>query len=228
MLRQACIDVAALTGPAAALDIAVNLSPRQLTAPALIGQVRGALAGSGLSADRLLLEVTESAIVQDEDAAAIALEQLSQLGVRLAIDDFGTGYSSLLYLRRYPISTLKLDRAVGATSIGEGVETAGQYAALRAMDCQLAQGFLWSAAVPLGELAAALMRCPAVPGRPCTRSPQPSTARRPSTPTGCGGRRPPSPACCQLPDRPLDGTCADDGTRPDGGRTLRSSLRTLR
>ena len=120
--------------------------------------------------------------MEDAEAAARALDALSRLGVRIAIDDFGTGYSSLLYLRLCPITALKLDRAfvsgigvstddeaicnsvvglahaVGATSIAEGVETMEQYAALRGLGCLQAQGFLWSPAVPLTELADVLTR----------------------------------------------------------------------
>jgi predicted signal transduction protein with EAL and GGDEF domain len=142
-----------------------------------------------------MLEVTESAFMDDAEAAAIALNGLSSLGVRIAIDDFGTGYSSLLYLRRYPITALKLDRAfvsgigvslndeaicssvvdlahaVGATSIGEGVETVEQYSALRSLGCQQAQGFLWSPAVPVEQLAAVLLACKAVTVSPARTEP---------------------------------------------------------
>ncbi len=180
VLQRACRDAASWSGPLAGLDVAVNLSVRQLTQPDVLRHVRDALATSGLAPERLLLEVTESAVMEDAEAAGLALEGLASLGVRIAIDDFGTGYSSLLYLRRYPISVLKLDRAfvsgigvsadddaicssvvslahaVSATSIAEGVETLEQYAALRALGCQLAQGFLWSPAVPLDQLAAAV------------------------------------------------------------------------
>jgi hypothetical protein len=131
--------------------------------------------------------------MDDAEAAAIALDALSHLGVRIAIDDFGTGYSSLLYLRLYPISALKLDRAfvsgigvspddeaicgsvvslahaVGATSIAEGVETMEQYAVLRALGCQQAQGYLWSPAVPLDELPAVLLTSGEVSRPPAAR-----------------------------------------------------------
>jgi len=192
-LEQACCDAMALTGTAEGLDVAVNLSVRQLTQPDVLTHVRDALVHSGIDPQRLLLEVTESAVMEDQEAAAVALDALSHLGVRIAIDDFGTGYSSLLYLRRYPISALKLDRAfvsgigaspddeaicssvvslahaVGATSIAEGVETPEQYAALRAFGCQQAQGFLWSAAVPIGDLPYVLLGCRDVPIPPPTR-----------------------------------------------------------
>ena len=193
VLRQACRDAAAFRGPDAALDMAVNLSVRQLTQPDLLAHVVEALSSSGLAPERLLLEVTESAVMEDEQAAAMALRALADIGVRMAIDDFGTGYSSLLYLRRYPISALKIDRAfvagigtssddeaicssvvslahaVGATSIAEGVETERQYAALRAFGCQQAQGFLWSPGVSvetLPEVLAGVRQVPvAAPGR---------------------------------------------------------------
>lgn len=182
-LDQACTDAAAMTGEAAKLHVAVNLSARQLSDHDVVDHVRDALSASKLEPHRLVLEVTESAIMQDEDVAALVLEEIHDLGVVLAIDDFGTGFSSLLYLRRYPIGAIKIDRAfvaalpdssddhaictsvvslakaVRAISIAEGVETAEQCAALRAMGCQLAQGFLWSRPVPLAELAAALAAC---------------------------------------------------------------------
>jgi diguanylate cyclase (GGDEF)-like protein len=182
-LEQACHDAAAFSGAASGLDVAVNLSVRQLTQPDLVTSVQEALNHSGLAPHRLVLEVTESAVMEDTEAAAVALDALAALGVRIAVDDFGTGYSSLLYLRRYPITILKLDRAfvsgidrsrddeaicrsvvslahaVEATSIAEGVETIEQYGALRGFGCQQAQGFLWSPAVPLAELEDALLAC---------------------------------------------------------------------
>jgi diguanylate cyclase (GGDEF)-like protein len=197
---QACRDAAAFSGAAQGLDVAVNLSVRQLTQPDVVEHVRDALQRSGLDPKRLMLEVTESVFMEDADAAAAALNGLAQLGVRIAIDDFGTGYSSLLYLRRYPISALKLDRvfvsgiglslndeaicrsvvnlahAVGATSIGEGVETVEQFAALRALGCQQAQGFLWSPAVSANDLADVLAGCAQLglptPGRSRRRKPE--------------------------------------------------------
>jgi diguanylate cyclase (GGDEF)-like protein len=186
-LRQACGDTAALTGIGRDLDVAVNLSVRQLTQSDVVKHVRDALALSGLAPRRLILEVTESAVMEDEAGAAAAIKALSGLGVRIAIDDFGTGYSSMLHLRRYAIDVLKLDRefvsgigvsqadeaicssvvslagAVGATSIAEGVETEQQYATLKMLGCQQAQGFLWSPAVPIDALERALVTCSEVP-----------------------------------------------------------------
>ena len=186
-LQQACCDAAAFRGAAQGLDVAVNLSVRQLAQPDVLAHVQEALWVSGLDPRRLLLEVTESAVMEDAEMAAVTLDALVALGVRIAIDDFGTGYSSLLYLRRYPISALKLDRAfvsglgssqddeaicssvvslaraVGATSIGEGVETQEQYAALTAYGCEQAQGWLWSPAVPADQLEEALVTARSVP-----------------------------------------------------------------
>ena len=187
VLEQACRDAAAFTGAAEGLDVAVNLSVRQLSQPDVLEHVQGALERSGLAPSRLMLEVTESIFMHDVEAAADTLNALAALGVRIAIDDFGTGYSSLLYLRRYPIRTLKLDRAfvsglgqslndeaicdsvirlahaIGAGSIGEGIETVEQLAALRSLGCDQGQGFLWSPGVPAHELADVLARCVSTP-----------------------------------------------------------------
>ncbi len=183
VLDQACRDAAAFTGAASGLDVAVNVSVRQLTQPDIVEHVLSALTRSGLPPNRLLLEVTESVFLHDAETAAATLNALSQLGVRIAIDDFGTGYSSLLYLRRYPIRALKLDRAfvsgiglslndeaichsvvglahaIGATSIAEGIETEEQFLALRALGCRQGQGFLWSPGVPVEELDGVFLRC---------------------------------------------------------------------
>ncbi|HEU0101987.1 MAG TPA: GGDEF domain-containing response regulator [Mycobacteriales bacterium] len=196
-LEQACRDAVAFDGPALGLHVAVNLSARQLTTPDLLAHVDAALAATGLPADRLVLEVTESALMTDEESATQTLTALSARGVGISLDDFGTGYSSLLYLRRFPITAVKLDRtfvagmvdsaddeaicasvvslahAVGATSVAEGVETAEQYATLRGLGCRQAQGFLWSPAVPVEQLADVLRACEAVPvpsGRRSTRA----------------------------------------------------------
>ncbi|MGH9281372.1 MAG: putative bifunctional diguanylate cyclase/phosphodiesterase [Acidimicrobiales bacterium] len=155
-------------------SIAVNVSARQLREPDLVTVMDGVLARSGLPPSALLLEITESVLLQDDDATMASLHQLRGLGVRLAIDDFGTGYSSLSYLRRLPIDVLKIDKtfvddvvdstqaeavvrtivslseALHLETIAEGVEDTAQLQALRCLGSTRAPG------VPL---------LPAPPGR---------------------------------------------------------------
>jgi diguanylate cyclase (GGDEF)-like protein/PAS domain S-box-containing protein len=174
VLRLALQQAARWSRAGMPLELSVNLSARQLTDPSLVERVATALAASGVDAAGLCLEITESALI-DVDAAVEVMTELRRLGVRLAIDDFGTGYSSLTYLSRLPVDVLKIDRAfiaplpsqgepfvaaitslaraVGVTSVAEGVESAAQADALRRLGCHAAQGFLWSqpvkaAAVP--------------------------------------------------------------------------------
>jgi diguanylate cyclase (GGDEF)-like protein/PAS domain S-box-containing protein len=160
--------------------VSVNLSARQFSRPDLVSDVRDALTRSRLDPAGLCLELTESALMEDADAAVAVLQELRAIGVRLSIDDFGTGYSSLLYLRRYPVDFIKVDRtfvagldddahdeaivsgviglghAFGLEVVAEGVETANQAAILRRMGCDIGQGYLWSPAVPPDELVAVL------------------------------------------------------------------------
>jgi predicted signal transduction protein with EAL and GGDEF domain len=151
--------------------------------PDTITTIAAALLKAGLDPRRLLVEVTESAVVEDAEAAQQALAHLSALGVRIAIDDFGTGYSSLLYLKRYPIQALKVDRnfvsgmgvsddddaivasvvslarAVGAVCIAEGVETEAQHRALLTLGCHYAQGYLFGRPAPAAEVPALVKEC---------------------------------------------------------------------
>jgi diguanylate cyclase (GGDEF)-like protein/PAS domain S-box-containing protein len=147
------------------LGMSVNLSARQFSDPDLVQDVADILRMTGLRADDLCLEITESLAVEDVVRTIATLEQLKGLGVRLAIDDFGTGYSSLTYLKRFPVDVVKIDRsfvsgvdtepvdsaivtavlglaaAVGMTTVAEGVETEGQLARLRELECPLVQGY---------------------------------------------------------------------------------------
>ena len=158
------------------LQMSVNLSGKQFMKSDLIGQVREALAATGLDPRTLKLEITESIMMENIETAAETLSQLRALGLQLSIDDFGTGYSSLSYLHRFPISTLKIDRsfvgrmdATGENAeivrtiimlarnldmdvVAEGVETAEQLKQLKALGCEYAQGFLFSR--PLDACAA--------------------------------------------------------------------------
>jgi EAL domain-containing protein (putative c-di-GMP-specific phosphodiesterase class I) len=178
MLEEACRQAALWPANGKAPAVSVNLSARQLGRPDLVDAVHAALSKSELDADRLWLEITESTLMEDADAAVDALERLRALGVHLSVDDFGTGYSSLAYLRRFPVDFLKVDRSFVAglgrddedsaiveavvsmahslrlSVVAEGVETSEQLARLRDLGCELAQGFYFAAAVPSAALDA--------------------------------------------------------------------------
>jgi diguanylate cyclase (GGDEF)-like protein/PAS domain S-box-containing protein len=171
----------------------VNLSGKQLSAGGLSDIVKAALEDSGLPPEHLGLEVTETAIAEGAagDRAKEGLEELHALGVRIAIDDFGTGFSALGRLRHFPIDMLKVDRSfvrgieddpkdaaitanlvslahtMGILAIAEGIETAGQLAAIRSIGCDLAQGYLFGRPVEAGLLTELLIESrgsPAVAG----------------------------------------------------------------
>ena len=154
------------------LIVAVNVSGKHVNDPTLAGDVQALLVRHALPPSALCLEITETALMADLVGATETLMELHRLGVRLALDDFGTGYSSLVYLRRFPVQLLKLDRvfiagvdanpqdaaiiravialahSLGMLAVAEGVETQCQADQLWAMGCDHAQGFHWSAAVP--------------------------------------------------------------------------------
>ncbi|MGA8051347.1 MAG: PAS domain S-box protein [Burkholderiales bacterium] len=162
------------------VPVAVNLSAKQFQRADLDVTVRGTLAASGVPADLLELEVTESCLVEKPGEAVRLLESLRAAGVKISVDDFGTGYSSLSYLTRLPLSALKIDRSfvrdaqtsseaasivravidmahnLGFTVVAEGVETAQQVAFLRSHGCDLGQGFLFARPMPAEELAGRL------------------------------------------------------------------------
>ncbi|UOX86852.1 EAL domain-containing protein [Amycolatopsis sp. FBCC-B4732] len=176
MLRATTRELATRRGRGLDLTLKVNLSARQLDDPHLVPAVQDALASTGLPAAALCLEVTESALMRDQQAAAEVLASLRSLGVLLAIDDFGTGYSSLAQLRRLTLDTLKIDRsfitgiaesrdaaaivtsiiamahAVDLTVIAEGVESAEQVDLLRSLGCDQAQGYHLGRPVAAAEL----------------------------------------------------------------------------
>jgi diguanylate cyclase (GGDEF)-like protein len=158
------------------LIISVNLSSKHFTEPDLVEQVKHTLQETGLDPRCLKLELTESAVMENAEAATEALQRLRQLGVQLSIDDFGTGYSSLSYLHKFPIDTLKIDRSfisrmgengenteivrtiltladnLGLDVIAEGVETVDQLEKLRQYGCRYAQGFLFAKPMPANEI----------------------------------------------------------------------------
>jgi len=173
VLRRACRDASAWHD----IDVSVNASARQLTDPSLAATVAAALADAGLPARRLVLELTETALMTDDAAAAQTLADLQALGVRLSLDDFGTGYSSLSYLHELPAKTLKLDRsfiariaddhraralvsavvqladALGLSVVAEGVETAEQSRELSRLGAAYAQGYLFCRPLKADALA---------------------------------------------------------------------------
>ena len=162
--------------PAADLTISVNVSGRQLARRAgLLRAVSLALDESGVEPTSLVLEVTESALMDDAEAALRVLTELKTLGVQIAIDDFGTGYSSLVYLKRFPVDLIKIDRsfvaglgrdredaaivrsvidlahALGIATVAEGIETPRHLAMLQDLGCAYGQGYLWSPPVPADQ-----------------------------------------------------------------------------
>ena len=189
VLRRACRDtrsgLAAGSLPADA-RVAVNLSARSLGDPELVRIVHDILVAEDLPPEALVLEITETALMQDIDTARGSLEGLRAMGAGVALDDFGTGYSSLSFLRELPVTQVKIDRSfianiagngedllitesiidlahgLGLETVAEGVETEGQLALLRRLGCTSAQGHLWSRAVPLDRLVAPERRTPHV------------------------------------------------------------------
>ncbi|NNL99942.1 MAG: bifunctional diguanylate cyclase/phosphodiesterase, partial [Gammaproteobacteria bacterium] len=178
-LQRACQDLMEWRLEGSAPEyVAVNLSSRQLDRPDLISTVNDALRTTGLAATALELEITESAVMKREELVINTLQGLKDIGVRLAIDDFGTGYSSFLYLKRFPLDVLKIDRsfisdlssdpestelikgmlalahALQLSVVAEGVETVEQLAFLTTQSCDLAQGYLISKPIPIDELKA--------------------------------------------------------------------------
>lgn len=174
LLRTAAAQLAAWTlqrgHGARRLHVSVNVSVRQLRDRAIVDIVRGVLADTGLGADQLWLEITESGVMEDLETALVTLIELRDLGITLCIDDFGTGYSSLSYLNRLPVGIVKIDRsfvrhvgengpnepivravlamtrAMNLRVVAEGVETEVQRDWLRDQGCDLAQGWLYGKA----------------------------------------------------------------------------------
>jgi diguanylate cyclase (GGDEF)-like protein/PAS domain S-box-containing protein len=178
VLQQACAHAAVWNRGDRNLYVSVNVSARQLREPAFADEIAAALASSGLDPKQLMLELTESVLI-DEVAGQNLIDNIAPLGVGIAIDDFGTGYSSLAYLQRFPVNVVKIDRSfvsrlnedgmrqvvksmaaisavMGYTSIAEGVETLEEAADLVGLDYGFAQGFLYSHPVGAAEINALL------------------------------------------------------------------------
>ncbi len=175
VLDQACAQGAAWHRSGREVEIAVNVSARQLDADELVDDVRDALQESGMRPSALTIEVTETAIMRNAEDTAHRLAAIKELGVKVAIDDFGTGYSSLAHLQRFPVDLLKIDRSfIAALSDGheaeqliktlvqlgkalslethaEGIEGPRELAILRAQNCSAGQGFLFAKPLDAAE-----------------------------------------------------------------------------
>jgi len=179
VIRQACHDAA--TWPSQ-ISVAINLSPMQFRGPCLAQMVVAALDASGLPPNRLEFEITESALLMNNESTVATLKHLRALGVRIAMDDFGTGYSSLSYLRSFPFDKIKIDRSfikdlgedkesaaivkaivglgasLGMATTAEGVETVEQLQQIREQGCTEVQGYYFGRPCPIGDLRAMLNR----------------------------------------------------------------------
>ena len=200
VLGEACLQGAAWQrrrGADRPLRISVNVSAKQLQYPGWSAEVAATLAETGMEPSHLVLEITESVLMEDAEASSAPLEELRRLGVRVAIDDFGTGYSSLGYLRRLPVDILKIDksfidgvakgphesalaravvklaRTLGLDAVAEGVTDRRQLAELRRLRCPYGQGYYFSRPQP-PEVIADLLQLPALPADP-TAAGEPAT-----------------------------------------------------
>jgi diguanylate cyclase (GGDEF)-like protein len=168
VLDEACRQGAAWREAGYPIGMAINVSGRQLDTDQLVADVEGALKQSGLQADALTIEITETTLMRNVDETALRLAAVKDLGVRIAIDDFGTGYSSLAHLQRFPVDALKIDRsfisglrhnqegetlihtlvqlgkALSIETFAEGIELQRELSLLRDENCDSGQGFLFA------------------------------------------------------------------------------------
>ena len=179
VLREACRQNAAWQQAGLRpLRVAVNLSARQFRSASLIDEIDAALSETTLSASLLELEITESMVMENPERVIKLLDKFRSRGIHLSLDDFGTGHSSLAYLKRFPIDTLKIDKAfikdmpentddvaiartivamaksLGLITVAEGVESAEQYELLKTMGCDQVQGFYFSLPLPADDFKA--------------------------------------------------------------------------
>ena len=177
VLEEAARQIRMLHASVPDLELAVNVSPTQLSDSRFVLEVEETLRRTGLAPEKLTIEITEGLMLQDVGTACGTLEDLRSLGIRTAIDDFGAGFSNLGYLRRLPLDQLKIDRhfvndlgqdlraqtvlgaaidlghGLGLEVCAEGVETPAQLEALDVLGCDLIQGFLLARPAPIEELA---------------------------------------------------------------------------
>jgi diguanylate cyclase (GGDEF)-like protein len=182
VLNEACRQGKAWADVGLPLEVSVNISGLQFRDADFVGSVTDALQASRLAPALLVLEATETIMLEDQNATLAVLRVLKQIGVRIAIDDFGTGYSSFAYLKKFPLDTLKIDASfvrdieadsgdhaivsaivamadtLGLRTLAEGVETARQNELLMALGCVRMQGYLYSRPVPAADVPAAIDR----------------------------------------------------------------------
>ena len=240
VMALALHDAAVWWGEGHAVPVMVNLSAQQVCQTALVGSVTGLLARTGLPGGALVVEVTETAVLEDAELAATVLEQVRRLGAAVYLDDFGSGWSSLERMGELPLDGIKLDRTFVARSgtrpglaavrsavalarslqvplVVEGVETLEQAQVVADAGADRAQGYLYSRPVPLARLLADVLGGPRGLGRPRTSVPPPAGVltlrpRGRGVPT-CLARRPRRSAAGRLPQHPVE-----DVAQPRRGR----------
>lgn len=177
--RKACAQLNAWHRAGISIDVSVNISPKQFQSPRIIDLFEEVAANAAFPTRHLELEITESSLVGEDAEVAQKVQRITELGFRLALDDFGTGYSNLVHISRFPLQCLKLDmsfvqklpatgpllqlifalaKQIGATTVAEGVERPEQLEWLKRHDCDEVQGFLFSQAVPAGDLTQMLQQ----------------------------------------------------------------------
>lgn len=251
VLEQACIQMTQWRQDGYDLDLAVNISARQLSDPGLVDRITGILAYSGLAAEKLWLEVTETALVEEIDRASEVLYRLSELGVGISIDDFGTGWASLTYLRSFPVHVLKIDRSfvagvgrnandtaivrsilslgaeLGLFVVAEGIETTGQEQSLKKLGCMFGQGYLYGRPTPASTtpLEHARRSAPESSVRARARPPvAPAPRRAPERPSVVPIRR---LSAAEVVAQQEPGCAEPGGMAEDLWRTLEDQLPTI-
>ncbi|MBE9158967.1 bifunctional diguanylate cyclase/phosphodiesterase [Nodosilinea sp. LEGE 06152] len=200
VLAEACRQMQAWTleFPAMAnFTVSVNMSSKQFSQQNLVEKIQQILAETGFAANRLKIEITEGVLIDHSDSIIATLEQIKALGIKLLVDDFGTGYSSLSYLHRFPFDCLKIDRSfienadqdfekleilqsvvrlawnLGLDVVAEGVETHRHHAQLKALRCELGQGYLFSRPLAPTAIEAMMAEKIAQASSPATVTPAP-------------------------------------------------------
>jgi EAL domain-containing protein (putative c-di-GMP-specific phosphodiesterase class I) len=182
VLNEACRQAADWRQAGYPIDMAVNVSARQLDGDELVADIEAALAASGLEPGALTIEITETTLMRNVEETARRLLAIKQLGVRIAIDDFGTGYSSLAQLQLFPVDALKIDRsfisgmrhnkegetlihtlvqlgkALSIDTVAEGIEEQRELSLLREEDCDSGQGFLFARPLDVAATEAFLQK----------------------------------------------------------------------